>query len=70
VPYEDYQPAYRMGYESYDRYAHTGRQYSDLEPELKSDYERTHGTTGLGWDKAKNAVRDAWDRAANSVKTH
>jgi hypothetical protein len=68
LTYEDYQPAYRMGYEGHDRLATSGRSYDDVEVELRSDYEKTHGETAIGWDKAKHAVRDAWDRASSTVK--
>lgn len=62
LTYEAYQPAYRTGYESYSRYASSGRTFDDVEPELRSDYERNYGSTGMGWDKAKHAARDAWNR--------
>ncbi|MBF2029116.1 MAG: DUF2382 domain-containing protein [Oscillatoriales cyanobacterium C42_A2020_001] len=29
---------------------------------MKRDYETRHGGTGLAWDKAKHAAKDAWDR--------
>ncbi|CAN1211078.1 hypothetical protein TUMEXPCC7403_12835 [Tumidithrix helvetica PCC 7403] len=68
LQYEDYQPGYRIGYEGYAHYAHTGRSYNDLEPELRRDYENTHGDTRIHWEKAKHAVRDAWEQAATSAK--
>jgi hypothetical protein len=65
--YEDYQPAYRSGYEAYGRYYGTGRTYDEVEPELQRDYERSHGTAGLGWERAKHAARAAWHRLENAV---
>lgn len=65
--YEEYQYAYRVGYEGYDRYGNTGRNYSDVEPDLQSYYETTNQQGKLTWDKAKYAVRDAWDKAAASA---
>lgn len=65
--YEEYQQAYRIGYEGFDRYGNTGRNYSDVEPDLRRDYEaNTQGS--LTWEKAKHAVQDAWNRSADSVK--
>ncbi len=64
--YEEYQHAYRVGYEGYDRYGDTGRNYSDVEPDLQSYYETTNQQGKLTWEKAKYAVRDAWDKAAAS----
>ena len=65
--YEDYQPAYRIGYEAYARYGHSGRDYRDIELDLHRDYEANQSGS-LAWEKAKYAVRDAWDRASTSVK--
>jgi len=58
--YDDYQPAYRSGYEGYSRFADTGKTYDEVEPELRNDYEKNYGNSGLPWDKAKDAARDAW----------
>lgn len=63
--YEDYEPAYRTGYENYPNYQ--GRAYHEVEPELQRDYERRHGGTGLAWEKAKHATRDAWDRVERAL---
>lgn len=67
--YNDYQPAYRTGYEGYARYAGSGRSYEDLEPELQRDYETNYGTSGLGWDNARHATRDAWDRVHRNISS-
>jgi hypothetical protein len=58
--YEDYQPAYRTGWEGRARYE--GRSFSDVELELEADYNRHRGTSRLGWDKSRRAARAAWDR--------
>jgi len=63
--YEDYQDAYRTGYEGYKRYGNSGRTYSDIESDLQRDYQTNHSGR-LAWEKAKYAVRDAWDRASAS----
>lgn len=65
--YNDYQPAYRAGYEGYDRYGSTGRTYEDAEPDLRSDYEKNRGGAGLAWEKAKHATKDAWHRVENKL---
>lgn len=65
--YSDYQAAYRAGYEGFDRYGHSGRTYSEIEATLQRDYEREQ-TGKLPWEKAKHAVRDAWDKAALSFQ--
>lgn len=65
--YEDYQPAYRTGYEGYDRYGHSGRTYSEVETDLQRDYQANQ-TGSLPWEQARHAVKDAWDRAATAIR--
>ncbi|MBX9628360.1 MAG: YsnF/AvaK domain-containing protein [Gemmataceae bacterium] len=57
---EHYRPAYRYGSESASRYE--GRRFEDVETDLRAGYERDHGTSGVGWEHARGAVRDAFDR--------
>jgi uncharacterized protein (TIGR02271 family) len=63
--YEDYQAAYRTGYEGYGRYGTAGRSWDELEPEFRSEYERNRGNSRLTWDRARSAARAAWDRFGN-----
>jgi len=63
--YDEYRPAYRTGYEGYSRYA--GKRFEDVEPDLQRDYEKSRGTSRLGWDKAKHATRDAWHRVEHAM---
>lgn len=60
--YDDYAPAYRIGYEGRSQYA--GQRFDDVENDLRRDWENTRGSSSkLGWDKASQACRAAWDRA-------
>jgi uncharacterized protein (TIGR02271 family) len=61
--YDEYQPAYRMGWESSQRYK--GHTFDSAESNLKADWERAKGKSKLTWDKAKFAVKDAWDRTTH-----
>lgn len=63
LSYQDYQPAYRAGYESYVEYAGTNKPYDEIEAEIHHNYEDVYGTAGLPWADARHAVRDAWNRA-------
>ncbi len=65
VTYEYYEPAYRTGYEGWQRYR--DRKFEDVEEQLRHDYEGS-GTVKLAWEKAKAAVRDAWDRMADAMR--
>jgi hypothetical protein len=58
--FEDYEPAYRFGYESANRYP--GRNFNDIQTDLRSDWNRFEGKTGSTWDSIKDAVHDAWDK--------
>jgi len=60
--YEDYQPAFRSGYEGYARHAASGKSYEDVEPELRRDWDRNKGKSRLEWDRARMASRAAWER--------
>ena len=66
TPYDIYQSAYRTGYEGYSLYP--GRRYEQVEIDLHRDYEKTRRTTGLDWNKAKHATRDAWLRVEDRQK--
>ena len=63
--YDDYQPAYRYGWES--RVRHAGRHWVDVENDLSRDWDKSKTTSRLSWDQAKHATRDAWDRIENHV---
>jgi hypothetical protein len=63
--WDDYEPAYRTGYEGYGRYH--GRRFDEVETDLRGDYERGRGRSSLGWDKARFAARDAWDRVERAM---
>jgi len=60
MTYDDYEPAYRLGWESRGRFA--GRRFDEVEADLGRDYESRRGKSRLSWDHAKNATRSAWDR--------
>ena len=65
-PFDLYQSAYRIGYEGYGRYA--GKKYEEVETDLHLDYEKSRRTSGLEWNKAKHATRDAWQRLEDRQK--
>lgn len=65
--YEDYGPAYRYGWEARCRYGE--RRFHEVEPDLQSGWDTSRDESKLSWDKAKHAVRDAWDRVDQSAST-
>lgn len=58
--YDDYGPAYGMGVDAVRRYP--GRSFDEIEPEMSHDWTTGGGPSMLGWDRAKHAARDAWNR--------
>lgn len=58
--YEDYAPAYRMGWESRAKYE--DGTFEQFEPAFRNDWDSARGRSRLGWDEAKHAVRAAWHR--------
>lgn len=65
VDYNEYAPAYRYGWESYNRYP--GRRYDDVENDLERGWDNVKGTSRLTWERAKSAVRDAWHRIERAL---
>ena len=63
--YNDYAPAYKLGYEGRGRYA--GRRFDEVESELASDWETTKGNSRLAWNDAKSATRAAWHRVERAM---
>jgi hypothetical protein len=59
--YEDYAPAYCVGYVGYAQY---GGAYEDAEKSLCANWERIKGDSRLPFDAARAAMRAAWDRMA------
>jgi len=60
MTFDDYAPAYRHGYESAQSDTYRGRNWNDVEPNLRSDWERSN--PGGTWERMKDAVRRGWDR--------
>jgi hypothetical protein len=58
--YSYYQPGYRYGYESANKYQ--GREWADVESELKRNWDKYEHRGQSTWEHMKAAVRDAWDR--------
>ena len=64
--YDQYEPAYRHGYTAYTRYP--GRNFDEVEADLRTDWDRSRGRSSLEWDRAKHASRDAWQRVKDRVE--
>ncbi len=60
--WEDYVEAFRMGWESHEKFE--GRDFAQIEEELKREWDKQRGGSKLSWDEARNACCDAWGRCA------
>jgi hypothetical protein len=66
VAYEEYAPAYRYGWESFERRGRHGQTFENIETELANGWNTVKGQSSLAWHQAKAATQDAWDRVARS----
>ena len=57
--YDDYSPAYRVGYTGPVR---RRGEFQALEQELREDFQRVKGRSRLSWEEAREATRAAWRR--------
>jgi uncharacterized protein (TIGR02271 family) len=58
--YDTYAPAYKYGAEAQSRYH--GKAFADVETDIRSGWEKAHAASGMAWDRAREAVRDSFDR--------
>lgn len=64
--YNTYGPAYRYGYEARQRWA--DKAWEDIEKDMNRDWNKDNPDSELTWDKAKHAVKDAWDKVTGKAK--
>lgn len=62
--YEDYEPAYRWGFENAETYR--GRDWDTSEADLRRDWERSN--PGGDWERFKDAVRRGWERFKDKIE--
>lgn len=61
--YDDYAPAYRYGYDMRRDARYQGRNWDDVESDLRSDWDTRYGSSGSStWERMKAAVRSGWNR--------
>ncbi|MCU0757724.1 MAG: hypothetical protein MUF07_00795 [Steroidobacteraceae bacterium] len=56
--WEDYEPAYRYGYDTFEQYG--SQDFDEVEADLAQGWNTTRRASRLGWNDAREAVRDAW----------
>ncbi len=60
--YDELAPAYRYGWESAASPTNKGRSFEESEGILRQKWDSVKGDSTTSWEKAKEAVRDAWHR--------
>lgn len=58
--YETYRPAYEYGYRAAGDARYRGRDFDDVEEDLRTDYLRNNPNSA--WDRIRGAVRYGWER--------
>lgn len=56
--WDDYAPAYRLGFHARDRYR--GHRFDQIEGRIEAQWLRHAGASRLTWAEAREAARDAW----------
>ncbi len=56
--FDDAEPHYRRGYEAAHDERYAGREFEDVEPELRQSH-----TGGDSWERLREDIRGGWDRA-------
>lgn len=62
--YEDYAPAYCVGYSGCAQY---GGRFEDAEKSLCANFIRIKGDSRLSWEDAVEPIRSAWNRVQESA---
>ena len=63
--YDEYEPAYRYGWEATNRYGELN--WDDVEEDMERNWDKNRGASGMTWDRAKHATRDAWHRIERRI---
>ena len=63
--WDDYGPAYKMGYETYPSYR--GKDLDLVDDELEARWTQMKGNSKLAWGDARQAVRDGWHHIERAV---
>jgi uncharacterized protein (TIGR02271 family) len=68
--YDDYAPAYSYGSQMASSGRYTGRQWDEVESDLRTDWESRYSGGPSTWEKMKAAVRHGWDRMTGDTGTN
>jgi hypothetical protein len=66
--FEEYEPAYRYGTESYRRLGTSGASFDSVEADLGRGWNEARGGSPLAWGQVRQACRDAWNRVQTACR--
>jgi uncharacterized protein (TIGR02271 family) len=64
--YDDYAPAYNYGYQAANDPRYQGRNWDDVESDLRTNYGREYPNST--WDKMKDSIRYGWDKVTGRAR--
>ncbi len=67
--FDEFEPAYRYGWESFSKDADKSRTFESVESDLSRGWDHAKGSSRLAWKHAKHATRHAWTRMQNAFKS-
>lgn len=67
--FEQYEPAYRYGWESASRPEFRDRRFEDVESDLSRGWDKARGTMSSEWNDMKHATRDAYERVRTRMSS-
>ena len=62
--WDDFDPAYRYAYKSYEE--NPNARFEDIEDRLEAGWDIAKGKSKLAWADAKQAIRSAWNSSSPS----
>ena len=62
---EQYEHAYRTGYNSFQKYP--GKKFDEVEKSVANDYETGKPDAALPWDTVRPAVSSVWDKMSGVI---
>ncbi len=65
MDWEDYAPAYGLGYHAGTRLRN--RRFSEVENDMEQAWEKAKGKSRLAWKDAKEATRDGWHHVERAL---
>ena len=67
MPYERYEPGYRLGWEAATDLQFEGREFEEIRTELEQQWFQRMGEDAASWEEIQPAAQDAFERVKKGV---